>query len=760
MSGTFYQFYPSSSENGNKLEQSKDNQVTGVTDSWFPIKEDGRVFFHFPTEEQRSDFVRRWDETLKEIRAIPSSTDLPQDITHEHILAGRFAAAYELDKLEMTAGDRREYVNQLRENLGSKDDALPLNGTQDKFVFENAPLPVKYEYLVKDDRAVALRFIEAAVKEPERFKEFRPLSEIDHSFIAEFGSDKALAALNMGDMQVARQHLAALEKETAQQQAPSPDKWTHTPVPGREEADRLHPPHDDWKQIEKYQDRFIGAHENGSITIRQQGDPSYGEVVVALDDSKIGGNRRDVPEANNIETARKMIDAEIQHRIENEHRATTTPHEEKTVMDGKQRLYYDEKMNHSVVPSDAEGKFPADNRNYVEFSNKAALDRYIETNVSRVESLKAVPTTTDLPKELSLESKNIQLHLKIYGVETVDKGTIKHDPKNPEPAQKYLAELRSGLDNKDGAKLNETQKTFLAESAPYLVHKSGNEALALRYIEASLKEPGKWGDLKPLSEKQHAVLEKHGSPEAKEAIKTGDYAFCRKQLDEILKKAEKDYKAKPLTDKQQAVIDKHGDEKLKEAVRTGNYGEARDFIASLHTKLEKEYNEKPLTEKQQTVVDKYAPENVKKAVQEGNPGEGRKYIAELHAKIDRDYSEKPLTEKQIIVLSKFADKTLVDEVKNGAFGKGRDYLDNLYKNANAEVGKYEKKVGDLAAEDKVNLQKAELFIIQNNHQQHREAIYGETMKSGISTDSLKKFVETLKPEKTNSTIPKSKGMDL
>lgn len=653
MSTTFYQFYPQK-PHSEQLMESADNKITGVINNEFACTQEGRPVFQFTDKEERREFVSRWEKTIASVNAVPSSTDLPAKLDPADPTTDRFLKEFNHDARDYGPDRAEERLAYLRSGLDEKDSSTP-NRIQDKFIMTNAPLPIRYEYSLEENKEIALKYIEAALKNPELYKEDRALSDKEKDAVDTFGWGKAAAAMNMGDYAVAREALAALEKE---------------------------------------------------------------------------------------------------------HRATTMPHEEKTAMDGKQRLYYDEKLNHSVVPSDAEGKFPADNRNYIEFSNKAALDRYLETNVSRVETLKAVPTTTDLPKELSLESKNIQLHLKIYGVETVDKGTIKHDPKNPEPAQKYLAELRSGLDNKDGAKLNETQKSFLAESAPYLVHKSGNEALALRYIEVSLKEPGKWGDLKPLSEKQHAVLEKHGSPEAKEAIKTGDYAFCRKQLDEMLKKAEKDYKAKPLTDKQQAVIDKHGDEKLKEAVRTGNYGEARDFIASLHTKLEKEYKEKPLTEKQQTVVDKYAPENVKKAVQEGNPGEGRKYIAELHAKIERDYSEKPLTEKQIIVLSKFADKTLVDEVKNGAFGKGRDYLDNLYKNANAEVAKYEKKVGDLAPEDKVNLQKAELFIIQNNHQQHREAIYGETMKSGISTDSLKKFVETLKPEKTNSTIPKSKGMEL
>jgi len=264
---------------------------------------------------------------------------------------------------------------------------------------------------------------------------------------------------------------------------------------------------------------------------------------------------------------------------------------------------------------------------------------------------------------------------------------------------------------------------------------------------------------RPLTEKQAAVIEKYGTPELKEALSKGDHELCRKKLDEMMKGLKRDYAAKPLTEKQQAVIDKHGDEKLKEAIRTGNYGIARDFIASLHTKLEQDYNTKPLTEKQAAVIERYAPVEIKKAVQEGSPGEGRKFIAELHQKIEREYNEKPLTEKQVGIIARFADEKLVEEVRTGAYGKGRDFLDELYREVNTEVSRYEKAKGELSPEDKVNLQKAELFIKQGKHQQHREAIYNETMQNGISTDGLKKFVEKLEQSKTHDTIPKHKGMD-
>lgn len=375
--------------------------------------------------------------------------------------------------------------------------------------------------------------------------------------------------------------------------APLPEKWSHTPAPGFEERDRLHPPQDDWEQIERYRDHYIGKHKDGTITVRTQGDPSYGEYIVALDDSKVHGNRREVPEANTIETARAYIDW------------TQTGPEK----------------------SDAS-------------SAKKALD----------------PT-------------------------------------------------------------------------------------------------------RPLTEKQAAVLNKYGTPELKEALSKGQYELCRKKLDEMMKAVKRDYAAKPLTEKQQAVIDKHGDDKLKEAIRTGNYGIARDFIATLHTKLEQDYNTRPLTEKQATVIERYAPEDVKKAVSAGNPGEGRKFIADLHAKIEREYNEKPLTEKQVGIVVRFADEKLVEEVRNGAYGKGRDFLDTLYREVNTEITRHEQKSGELSSEDKVNLQKAELFIKQGKYQHHREAIYSETMQNGISTDGLKKFVEKLEQSKTHDTIPKQKGMD-
>ncbi|HSA33815.1 MAG TPA: hypothetical protein P5077_08825 [bacterium] len=377
----------------------------------------------------------------------------------------------------------------------------------------------------------------------------------------------------------------------------TPDKWTHTPAPGFEERDRLHPSKDDWEQLEKYRDRYIGKHADGTITVRQQGDPSYGEFIVALDDSKTGGNRRDIPEANNIETARKYIDWSL---------------------DGPE--------------------------------NK----------------------------------------------------------KDKEP----------------------------------------------RAAEEKGQDPNR-----PLTEKQAAVIEKYGTPELKESLKKGEYEICRKKLDEMMKALKSDYEAKPLTEKQQAVIDRHGDDKLKEAVRTGNYGIARDFIASLHTKLEKDYNTKPLTEKQAAVIDKYAPEEIRKAVSDGNLGEGRKFIAELHQKIEREYNDKPLTEKQIGIVARYADEKTTEEIRNGAYGKGRDLLDNLYREVNAEVSKYEKAKGELSPEDKVNLQKAELFIKQGKYQHYRESIYNETMEKGISTDGLKKLVEKLEQSKTHDTIPKQKGMD-
>lgn len=58
------------------------------------------------------------------------------------------------------------------------------------------------------------------------------------------------------------------------------------------------------KPLETYRNHEI-VDDHGTVTVI---NPAGDRYIVALDDSKLNGNRCMIPEANNVETARKYID--------------------------------------------------------------------------------------------------------------------------------------------------------------------------------------------------------------------------------------------------------------------------------------------------------------------------------------------------------------------------------------------------------------------------------------------------------------------
>jgi len=363
-----------------------------------------------------------------------------------------------------------------------------------------------------------------------------------------------------------------------------PEKWIHTPVPGNEEQERLHPPKDDWEQIERYRDRYIGKHATGTITVRKQGDPCYGEFIIALDDSKMHGNRREIPGANTIENARAYIDrahdgpGHINHQKEEPPMATQKPKYEVFVDPKTEKVYGDSHfkiglLKENVPSADYEKMLAGHTRR--EFTKAADAKAFVADQQEKAAA----------------------------------KGHTPPDPNRP------LTDRQIEIVGKFGS----------AEAKAALA--AGDNAAARKHLDAQLKE---WEEKKnaPLTDKQRELVTRYGTEQAREALAKGDNAAARSALTGIIRDWEEKKKTPP-TEKQHLVIEKYGTPELKEAVNGGDYRAARLFIREKASELDR----RPLTEKQLTFLHRIADKETLEKVQGGDHKLGRKFLSDFNRSV-------------------------------------------------------------------------------------------------------------------------------
>lgn len=525
-----------------------------------------------------------------------------------------------------------------------------------------------------------------------------------------------------------------------------PEKWTHTPVPGNEEHERLHPPKDDWEQIERYRDQYIGKHTTGTITVRKQGDPFYGEFIIALDDSKMHGNRREIPGANNIEWARNSIDLSYisgkypdhwkgetdDERIASQKKAfcrflkdTIAEYKERPAAENRQYLISAVRLLHEY--HDHRGKLfvpRAELDDLLREHGFPSSEKILQTQQLTAAKQQEAPPKQQKPKyEVFVDPKTD----KVYGDSHFKIGLLKENI----PAADY-EKMLAGHIRHDFAKASDA-KAFVAEQQEKAAAKGHTPP-----------DPNR-----PLTEKQIEAIEKFGTPEAKAALKAGDNAAARKHLDAQLKEWEEKKNA-PLTDKQRELVTRYGGEQAREAIAKGDNAAARSALNGIL----KEWEEKkrtPLTGKQQIVVEKYGSPELKKAVENGDYQAARLFIREKAKEIDR----RPLTEKQMNFLNRIADRPTLEKVQGGDHHAGRKFLSDFNRSVTVEVAKWQEKNPEFKTpEATAELKKAEFILRVNGLESHREVAYGQVAKEGRDVKELvshlREKVATAGKEKTPS----------
>lgn len=515
-----------------------------------------------------------------------------------------------------------------------------------------------------------------------------------------------------------------------------PERWTHTPVPGNEEHERLHPPKDDWEQIERYRDRYIGKHKDGgTITVRTQGDPFYGEFIIALDDSKTHGNRRTIPGANNVETARNHIDDLYiskhypdhwkgntdDERIAStkktycqflrdtlaEYRENPEPYTERQVVSAVRLLHkYQDHRGKLFVPR-------AELDAILEEHGLPAADQILKSQSITVTKTQEATVAEQKPKyEVFVDPKTNM----VYGDSHFKVGDLKkHLPEDEFKAMSETHTVHSFVKAADA-------KAFVAEQQ--------EKAIAKGHTPTP-PDPNR-----PLTEKQIETLRKHGTKEALEALDGGHNALARKHLDALMKDWEKQRNA-PLTDKQKEILTKYGKDEDREALAKGDNAASRAALNGILKEWE-EKKKQPLTEKQLMAIDRHAPPEVKAAIKDGDNHAGRIFLREYAKEVDA----KPLTEKQIAFINRFATREIRESVAGGNNHLGRDWLNKFDKEVLAEVTKWQNRNPDFKGpEVTVELKKAELTIRLHHLENYREVAYGQVAKEGLNTKDIPSYIK-------------------
>ncbi len=131
---------------------------------------------------------------------------------------------------------------------------------------------------------------------------------------------------------------------------------------------------------------------------------------------------------------------------------------------------------------------------------------------------------------------------------------------------------------------------------------------------------------RPLSQKEEEFIKNNF-----QNISTNDNKTLRNMIAE---KKEELYNKTPLSEKQIAVINQHGSDKIKEAIQNKEYGKCRDFLQEQSFEKEKEMREKPLSKAQTAIINIYASAEVNKEINNGNFLNARKFIDHLYTKMN------------------------------------------------------------------------------------------------------------------------------